>query len=242
MCAYPGAVSRDRQNRIKLTKIARSTTPVDEASLRKAIDELNAMQYIYNLKGAFFDTLRSKVPFPDRVQYIQMLAGLEHLDIYTKLSELKRCKECWEGSSAALADAYKGLGVPLLRLHVEDLVSHDQLSGYDLKQIADLAEVSIATLHWSLSSSSPRPMPLCPTRFGLPWHALCVRKLMTEKVRRPSNACSAVMPRSSPPMSLMAHGRKDFIRLAMRRQSPRDWSGECWVLLTLLTGGALPIA
>jgi hypothetical protein len=140
------AVSRDRQNRIKLRKIASRTTPVDEASLGKAIDELNEMQYIYDLKGAFFDTLRSKVPFPDRVQYIRTLAGLEHLDIYTKLSELKRCKECWEGSSAALADAYKALGVSLLRLHVEDLVSHDQLSGYDLNQIADLAEVPIATL------------------------------------------------------------------------------------------------
>ena len=143
----PGrVVSRDRQNRNKLKKIAGRTTPADEASLGKAIDELNELQYIYDLKGEFFDMLRSQVPFSDRVQYIRTLAGLENLDIYTKLSELKQCKECWEGSSAVLTDTYQALGVPLLQLHAEDLVSHDQLSGYDLKEIADLSEVPIATL------------------------------------------------------------------------------------------------
>jgi hypothetical protein len=139
-------VSHDRQNRIRLRKIASRTTPTDEASLGKAINELNELKYSPDLKGEFFDQLRSKVPFSDRVQYIRTLAGLENLDMYMKVSELKRCKECWEGSSAALTDAYKALGVPLLQLHAEDLVSHNHLSGYQLKEITDLSEVPIATL------------------------------------------------------------------------------------------------
>ena len=41
------AVSRNRQNRTKLEKIANRTTPANEASLGKAIAELNKMQHIY---------------------------------------------------------------------------------------------------------------------------------------------------------------------------------------------------
>ena len=167
------AVSRDRQeNRAKLRKIANATTPTDELSLEKAIDELNMMQHIYDLEGEFFDKLRSKVSFSDRIQYVRTLSGLENLNIYKKLSELKRCKESWEESSAALTDAYKALGVPLLQCHADDLVSYGQLSGYKLKEIADLSGIPIATLALELvklfavsDSSVPASVWLALARF-----------------------------------------------------------------------------
>jgi hypothetical protein len=96
--------------------------------------------------GEFFDKLRSKVPFSDRVQYIKSLAGLENFNMHWKMNELKRCKAAWQGSSAALVDAYKELGSQLLQLHTDDFVYNDRLSGYQLKEISDLSEIPIVTL------------------------------------------------------------------------------------------------
>jgi hypothetical protein len=139
-------VSTDRQNRTKLRKLATRTKPNDEVSMGKAMDVLNEMQHIYDLKGEFFENLRSKVPFSDRPQYIKIIARLENLDIYTKLGELEKCKSEWGKSSAALASTYEALGVPILQLHAEAFVSFDQLSGYKLKEVSDLSGVSIASL------------------------------------------------------------------------------------------------
>lgn len=139
-------VSTDRQNRAMLRKLATRTKPNDEVSLGKAIDELNKMQHIYDLKGEFFVKLRSKVPFSDRPQYIKTISRLENLSIYTKLRELETCKGEWGKSSAALASIYESLGVPILQLHADDFVSFDQLSGHKLKELSDLSGVPITTL------------------------------------------------------------------------------------------------
>ena len=138
--------STDRQNRIKLKRLATSTMPTDKGSMDKAIDELNKLQHIYDLKGEFFKNLRSKVPFSDRHQYLKIISRLENFDIYTKLSELEKCKDEWGKSSAALVSTYEELGIPILQLHAEDFISIDQLSGYMLKEVSDLSGVPIATL------------------------------------------------------------------------------------------------
>jgi hypothetical protein len=136
-------VSRHGLNRTTLKKITHRAIPADEVSLGKLIDELNNMPYIYDLN---FNELRSKLPFSLRLRYIPVLAELENLNIYTKLAELKECKEAWRYSSAALVNIYKTLGVPLLQRHKDELVSYGQLSGHHLKEIADITEVPIVTL------------------------------------------------------------------------------------------------
>ena len=96
--------------------MAVKTNPNDDVSLGKAIAELNEMQWIYGIKGSFFENLRSRVSFHDRPQYITIISRLENLDIYAKLNELKECKSLWGGSSIALPSHYESLGVPIMQL------------------------------------------------------------------------------------------------------------------------------
>lgn len=142
----PRAANTKRQDRVKLEKLATRTATTNEISVGKAVDELNDMQLIYDRKGLFFEYLRSKVPFSDRPQYIQILSQLENLDLYTKLGELEKCKNEWGKSSTSLRSIYEALGIPILQLHVEDFVSFDHLSGYDLGKVSDLSGIAIPTL------------------------------------------------------------------------------------------------
>jgi hypothetical protein len=144
-------LKRDRQNRIKLKNLAVRTNPNDEVSLGKAIAELNEMQGIYDIKGSFFENLRSRVSFHDRPQYIKIIPRLENLDLYTKLNELTQCKNMWGESSLALPSCYEALGVPILQLHADDFTGGDQLSGYQLKELSDLSGVPITVLALELT-------------------------------------------------------------------------------------------
>ena len=63
--------------------------------MSRAIDALNDMQYVFHLKGGFFENLQGKLKYAERPKYVQIIARLETLDIYTKLRELKECKEKW---------------------------------------------------------------------------------------------------------------------------------------------------
>lgn len=136
----------DDKNRRSLNAVGNNTDPSDEASMARAIDALNGMQHIFDLKGGFFDSLRTKVKFAGRLEYVQIIAGLENLDIYTKLSQLKLCKEQWGNSSASIGDVFKKLALPLIRIHADDFVSHDYLSGSNLKEISDLSGIPMPDL------------------------------------------------------------------------------------------------
>ena len=68
---------KDRQNRDMLIRLANKTLPIDEISMEKAIGELNKMQFIYDIEGEFFDSLRSKVRYSHRFQYIKIISQLE---------------------------------------------------------------------------------------------------------------------------------------------------------------------
>ena len=162
-----GVANTDRQNRTKLRELATRAKPNDELSMGKAIDVLKEMQHIYDLKGEFFENLRSKVSFSDRPQYIKIISRLENLDIYTKLGELEKCKSEWGGSSAALASTYEALGVPILQLHTEDFVSFDQLSGYKLKEVSDLTGIPIASLAIELIKIFASPDSYAPASVWL---------------------------------------------------------------------------
>ena len=140
------AKDRTQENRRALRKIEDDTDPADEKSMSQAIDALNNMQHIYDLKGGFFESLRGKLKYGERSKYVQIVARLETLDIYTKLRELKECKEKWGTSSAALGNVFRDIGVPLIQIHADDLVHYDYLSGSNLKEIADLSAIQMPVL------------------------------------------------------------------------------------------------
>jgi len=151
------AEDRTEENRRALRKIEGDTDPADEGSMSRAIDALNNIQHVYDLKGGFFDSLREKLKYGERSKYVQIVAQLETLDIYTKLRELKVCKEKWSTSSTALGNVFRDIGVPLIQTHADDLVHHDYLSGSSLKEIADLSGIPMSVLALELMTIFAAP-------------------------------------------------------------------------------------
>lgn len=156
------ADERDRKKRKDLKRIAAATDPTDEASLIKAIDEFNALGNMYELKGGFFADLRNKVPYDGRAKYIRHVAALENLFFYWKFAELKEAREAWAGSSAALADVYTKVAIPLINAHADDLVDQGRLSGSSIKEISDLTGVAIPNLIIELIKVFARPDSTVP--------------------------------------------------------------------------------
>lgn len=147
----------DKKNKEALQRIIGDTDPLDELSLTKAVEGLNALEHFYGKREEFFDPLRAKIPYPKRSEYVKLIASLENLDFYPKLGELERCHEIWAGSSAALKAVYKGEAIPLVRRHADELIGDDSLSGYKLKQVSDLCGVPIADLVLELIKALARP-------------------------------------------------------------------------------------
>lgn len=151
------AVKRDSANREALALIAEATDPTDETSLVKAIEEFNALGNIYDLKGGFFSSLRKKVPFAERGQYVRNIAYLKNLFFYWKFTELQDAKEAWGGSSVALASVYRSLAQPLILAHADDLVNDGRLSGSNIKEISEFTGVSMAELVLEVIKVFSRP-------------------------------------------------------------------------------------
>lgn len=134
------------RNQLTLRAIVGKTSPNDEASMSRAIDEMNEIQNIFDLKGKFLDSLRTKVEFADRSKYLQIIAQLNSLGIYTKLSELRTCKDLWSSSSASINETFQKIGILLVQINAEDFVSNDYLSGSNLKEVSNLTGIPMALL------------------------------------------------------------------------------------------------
>lgn len=141
---------RKRDIEAKINKLATITLPNDEESISTAVDALNSMQYIYEFKDKFFEDVRQRLKFSERSKYIQIISQLENLDTFTKLSELKKCKDEWNRSSAGLAESFKRAGEVILHLDGDHCIGFGRLSGYRLQQISDLSGIPITTLSMEL--------------------------------------------------------------------------------------------
>ena len=137
-----------------LKALSAATDPTDQDSLVAAIKELNSIDSIWKLKGEFFSSLRRKVPFDSRTQYVRNISELEHFNFYWKLEELKECKEKWGMSSAALRQTLKDAAIPLTLLHADDLVDYGRSK---LREISDLTDVPIGDLVLELVKILARP-------------------------------------------------------------------------------------
>jgi hypothetical protein len=170
------ATDQEEENRRTLKKIEDETDPADEASMSRAIDALNNVQYVFDLKGGFFKNLRGKLTYAEWPKYVQIISRLDTLDIYTKLAELKECKEKWVTSSVALEGVFHDIGVPIIQIHADDLVHHDYLSGYQLKEIADLSGIPIPVLALELITIFTTPDSHLPASIWMSLAAIICEK------------------------------------------------------------------
>jgi len=170
------AKDQTEKNRRALKKIENETDPADEESMSWAIDALNNIQHVFDLKGRFFEDLRGKLKYGERSKYVQIVARLETLDIYTKLRELKECKEKWGTSSAALETIFRDIGVPLIQIHADDLVDYDYLSGSNLKEVADLSSIQMPVLALELITIFAAPDSHLPASIWMGLAAIICEK------------------------------------------------------------------
>ncbi|GFE84412.1 hypothetical protein GCM10011487_64120 [Steroidobacter agaridevorans] len=148
---------RDRENRKKLKAIARATDPADEAALAKAFREVDQLEQIWDLRGAFFDDMRKKVEFDSRAQYIKSIAASEHLNWFWKMAELEECRKQWTASSSSIGAAFESIAIPMLRLHSDAVVDDGSFSGYKLKELSNLTGVAMSSLVLDLIKALSQP-------------------------------------------------------------------------------------
>ena len=126
----------ERANRVELEKISDTTDPIDCNSLSAAIDAYNELSIIGDPGRDFLASLRAKVSFGDRSQYVSNIFNLENLSFYRKLNELQECRKAWADSSSALGETYKANAIPFIKQHAEDLIHGDSLSNQGLTEIS----------------------------------------------------------------------------------------------------------
>ena len=156
------AKERNRKDRETIKRIAADTNPVDQTSLINAIDQFNALDNRYDLKGHFFADLRKNVPYGDRAKYVRNIAALENFFFFWKFEELKNAREAWAGSSVALTETYTEVAYRLINSHTEDLVSDGSVSGYNIKEISDASGVPMPDLTIELIKVFARPDTTVP--------------------------------------------------------------------------------
>jgi hypothetical protein len=138
-------------------KIVANIVPTDSTSISNALSTLDSLGHGNDFKGRLFTKMRERVSFGDRAKYIEAVARLENLNIYSKLSELAECKKNWRRSSGTLDATYERIGIPLIQIHADDLITYDRLSGYHLAEIAELCNIPMPVIMLELVGIFSRP-------------------------------------------------------------------------------------
>jgi len=135
----------------KLKELLRKTTPTDKDEIEKAVDDLEEQfNNAFKQQKKLFKGLRRKISYANRSKYIKTVSRIENINLYFKLNELEECKEEWQTSSGAVKSAINEVGIFLLKLHGDEFVSFERLSGNKLNRLSDLTEISITTLSLEL--------------------------------------------------------------------------------------------
>ena len=147
---------QDRHKRVRV--LTANTNPNDPTSLAKAIKALTEFQDTGYSKAEFFASLRKKVAFHARSQYVKDISESEDLNLYSKITELKECRNEWGESSPGLDDTIKNTATRLVQLHADDLVGEGgRFARYQLKDISDLTRVPTPELVLELIKLCARP-------------------------------------------------------------------------------------
>lgn len=136
----------DKFRRHRLKSILRTTKPNDESSMVQALDAVESMEDRYGARSEFLSALRARVQFGDRARYVQSIARLENLNIYSKLAELKTCKDLWAESSASIGHVLRGIAIPCVRMHAAQFVSSGYLSDSKLRELSEVTGIAVPEL------------------------------------------------------------------------------------------------
>ena len=134
--------ARKRKHAKAVEKIAATTDPVDDVELARAIDAVDALDNVYDLKGDLAARFRERVPYGERHRYVRAVATLENVSIQWKLSELKETWKAWTASSAALSDEYRRIVGPLIRQHTTDVIHSGYSLGARVQELSELTGVA----------------------------------------------------------------------------------------------------
>jgi hypothetical protein len=137
---------RRQQNETEVARIAQSTDPISEESMAAAVLAVSQLGWGNDFRRSLMEQMRSRVHFGDRAKYVQVVASVDGLDIYTRINELKVCKDAWAKSSTGLAAAFRDAGLQLIRMNAEDFVDFGYLSRYRLNELIDISGLTLAKL------------------------------------------------------------------------------------------------
>jgi len=143
-------IDRESEERRALDAVVLECIPTDEASISLSIEKIDAIKNGGDLKRRFLESVRGKIKYGDRSSYIRIIATAEELDLYSKLHELKECRDKWLNSSAALETVFREVAIPLVQSHAEDFIHYDYLSLNQLRDLEQLTGIHIQTLALAL--------------------------------------------------------------------------------------------
>jgi len=163
---------RDQKNKKLLqsvTRIVKNTSPTDRVSLEDAFKQHSDLGAVWETRDRFFAEIRSRVPYPERQKYIDLIVTSDVLNFYEVRSELSACKKAWESSSKSIVQHIKQTALRLVSTHANILVSDKCLNGVLLGDLQALSEASYKDIAIEVVKELTRSELLIP---GPVWLAL----------------------------------------------------------------------
>jgi len=150
---------------------AEAIDPQDEAAVAQVLADFAGAVQWRRLERDVLDVLRARVPLAGWARYIEIIARQEFLDLYDKLHELGQCKASWSGVSNAVPKALKASAELVIRANAGEFVSSGSLSGWHLKELAELTGTDRHALTMELLREFSRPNTEVPASVWLAFAA-----------------------------------------------------------------------
>lgn len=138
--------TRRLRNEAEVARIAQRTNAVSEESVSAAAQAVGELDWGNDLCRLLLQQLRSRVQFRDRPTYVRVIGSADGLDIYTRLHELKECRDAWTLSSSGLAETFREAGLRVSRTSAEDFVDYGYLSRHRVNELMDISGLSLSEL------------------------------------------------------------------------------------------------
>ncbi len=145
--------------------------PLDEVAVAQVITDFDGVVQWRRLERDVLAVLRARVPLAGWTRYIEIIAQQESLDIYDKLYELGQCKENWSAASTAVPKALKASAELVIRANAGEFVSSGSLSGWRIRELAELTGADQHALTMELLKEFSRPNTEVPASVWLAFAA-----------------------------------------------------------------------
>jgi len=150
---------------------AEAIDPQDEAAVAQVIADFDGVVQWRRLERHILDVLRARVPLAGLARYIEIIARQESLDVYDKLYELGQCKASWSAASTAVPRALKASAELVIRANAREFLSAGGLSGWHLRELAELTSADRHALTMELLREFSRPNTEAPASVWLAFAA-----------------------------------------------------------------------